>query len=230
MPRLSRNEIAARIARELHDGWYVNLGIGIPTLVANFVPEGMDVIFHSENGILGIGPKPETGQEDIDLVNAGKEMVTLVPGGCFFGQDESFAMIRGRHLDAAVLGAFEVSEAGDLANWSAGTGRLGSIGGAMDLAVGAKRVFVAMEHVTREGQPKILRRCTFPLTAPRCVHKIFTDLGVIDVTEQGLLLVEVAPGVTADEVQAATEAPLRVSPSLGVVRPMASLPVMAGSS
>jgi 3-oxoadipate CoA-transferase, beta subunit len=205
----SKIELASRVAQDLEDGWFVNLGIGIPTLVADVIPEGREIILHSENGLLGLGPKPEPGKEDLDLVNAGKEPITLKPGGCFFSQSDSFAMIRGGHLDAAVLGAFQVSVNGDLASWKVPKDPLGRVGGAMDLTVGAKRIFLCMQH-TSKGIPKIVEECTYPLTAPRCVDRIYTDLAVIDVTEDGLVVKELAPGVTFEYLQERTAVILKI--------------------
>ncbi|MGH7847476.1 MAG: 3-oxoacid CoA-transferase subunit B [Candidatus Binatia bacterium] len=206
--RLTGEQIAWRVAQALEEGWHVNLGIGIPLHVVDYIPEGREVILHSENGILGMGARAAKGKEDPDLVNAGKEPVTLRPGGCFFSQAESFAMVRGGHIDVAVMGGLQVSQKGDLANWMIPEQELGNVGGAMDLAAGAREIWTAMEHCTKKGQPKILKECAYALTAQRCVKRIFTDIAVIQVTEQGLSLAEVAPGWTFEDVQELTEAKL----------------------
>jgi 3-oxoacid CoA-transferase subunit B len=206
--------MAIRVAKEFQDGWVINLGIGIPTLASNFIPEGRSVLFHSENGILGYGPVLDDERGDIDLINAGGQFVERLPGIAFFHSADAFAMIRGGHVDLAVLGALQVSEKGDLANWMLPGRGIGNVGGAMDLAVGAKRTIAVMEHVTREGEPKIVRGCTYPLTGKACINLIVTDLAVIEVTAAGLLLKEVAPGCTASDVQAVTGAPLSVSRDL----------------
>ncbi|HEY9531357.1 MAG TPA: 3-oxoacid CoA-transferase subunit B [Burkholderiales bacterium] len=205
MRKLDRKRMAARVARDIPEGAYVNLGIGLPTLVADYLPSGREIILHSENGILGIGPKPPDVEVDEDLINAGKEPVTLLTGGCYFHHADSFAMIRGRHLDFAVLGAFQVSVLGDLANWHTGApDAIPAVGGAMDLAVGAKQVLVMMELLTRDGKSKIVERCSYPLTGARCVNRIYTDLAVIDVKPDGLHVVDMVEGLSFDELQRLT--------------------------
>jgi len=211
MKKLDRNQIAARVARDIPDGAYVNLGIGLPTLVANHVPMDREIVLHSENGILGLGPKPAPGAEDEDLIDAGKNPATALPGASYFHHADSFAMIRGGHIDICVLGAFQVSSAGDIANWHTGEpDAIPAVGGAMDLAAGAKQVFVTMEHLTKKGESKIVERCSYPLTGLRCVTRVYTDLAVIDVKADGLHLVEIcAEGLSFDELQRLNGVPLK---------------------
>jgi 3-oxoadipate CoA-transferase beta subunit len=212
MKRFTRDEIAQLVARDIPEGCYVNLGIGLPTLVANHLETSKDIFLHSENGILGMGPAPAPGDEDGDLINASKQPVTLLTGGAYFHQADSFAMMRGGHLDICVLGAFQVSRTGDLANWHTGApDAIPAVGGAMDLATGAKRVFVMMEHQTKSGESKIVDRCTYPLTGVGCVSRIYTDLAVIDISDDGLIVRDLAPGLTLDELQIITGVPMRAA-------------------
>lgn len=206
---LDRVGLARRVAQDIPEGWYVNLGIGVPTLVANHVPQGREVIFHSENGILGLGPAPLQADINPWLVNAGKQYVTLVRGGSYFHHADSFTIIRGKHLDLCVLGAFEVAQNGDLANWStAKAGAAPAVGGAMDLAVGAKRLWVVMDHMTKEGRPKLVRKCSYPLTAPTCVTRVYTSLAVLDVVPEGFRVIDMVPGLSFNDLQSRTEAQL----------------------
>ncbi|OQS38025.1 3-oxoacid CoA-transferase subunit B [Chromobacterium haemolyticum] len=208
--RLNREQMAARVARDIPEGAYVNLGIGLPTRVADYLPPELDIFLHSENGLLGMGPAPAPGQADPDLINAGKEPVTLLPGGCFFHHGDSFAMMRGGHLDICVLGAFQVSRRGDLANWHTGVpDAIPAVGGAMDLAIGAKQVFVMMEHLNKQGECKLVETCSYPLTGVACVHRVYTDLAVIDLRDGELLVRECVPGLDFDELQRLT--PVRLT-------------------
>jgi len=201
--RRSKDQMAARVAQDMPDGAYVNLGIGMPTLVANHLPQGLEIVLHSENGILGMGPAPATADEDFDLINAGKQPVTLLPGGAFFHHNDSFAMMRGGHLDICVLGAFQVSERGDLANWHTGEAdAIPAVGGAMDLAIGAKQTWVMMDLFTKQGHSKIVPACTYPLTGLACVKRIYTDLATLEVTDQGLQLIDTVEGLTHDALEA----------------------------
>jgi len=207
---LDRNQIAQRIAQELQDGWYVNLGIGIPTLIANYVPKDINVVFQSENGILGMGPFPIEGEEDADLINAGKQTITALPGASIFDSATSFAMIRGQHIQLTVLGAMEVSQTGDIANWKIPGKMVKGMGGAMDLVASADNIIVAMSHTSRKGKSKLLKSCTLPLTGVRCVKKIVTDMAVLNITADGFKLLERAPGVSVEQIQEATEGKLIV--------------------
>ncbi|HNR54254.1 MAG TPA: CoA transferase subunit B [Flavobacteriales bacterium] len=207
---LTKEQMAQRIARELKDGYYVNLGIGIPTLVANYVPDGMNIVFQSENGILGMGPFPYEGEEDADLINAGKQTVTLLPGSSIFDSSTSFAMIRGQHVQLTVLGAMEVTDTGDIANWKIPGKMVKGMGGAMDLVASAENIIVCMMHANKAGESKLLKKCSLPLTGVRCVKKVVTDLGVFDITPEGFKLLERAPGVSVEEIKAKTEGRLVV--------------------
>jgi 3-oxoadipate CoA-transferase beta subunit len=214
MQRLTRDQIAARVAQDIPEGAYVNLGIGLPTMVTRHLPADLDIFLHSENGLLGMGPPPAPGEEDEDLINAGKQPVTLLPGGAYFHHADSFAMMRGGHLDICVLGAFQVSATGDLANWHTGApDAIPAVGGAMDLAIGAKRVFVMMEHQTKDGASKIVPECSYPLTGVACVSRIYTDLAVIDVTPRGLVVREMVDGLSFEELQRITGVPLAFEPA-----------------
>ncbi len=215
---LDKNQIAQRIAKEIKDGYYVNLGIGIPTLVANYIPDGMEVVLHSENGLLGIGPFPTKAEAEADLINAGKQTVTYTQGAAFFDSAESFAMIRGGHVDLTILGAFEVSENGDIASWKVPGKLVKGMGGAMDLVASAKNIIVAMQHTNREGLSKLLKECTLPLTGVNCVKKIVTNLAVLMVTEKGFKLLERAPSVSVEEIKAATEGTLIIEGEIPEIR------------
>ena len=209
MNRFTRDQMAARVAQDIPEGAYVNLGIGLPTKVANYLPQEREIFLHSENGLLGMGPAPAAGEEDEDLINAGKQPVTLLTGGAYFHHGDSFAMMRGGHLDICVLGAFQISAGGDLANWHTGAAdAIPAVGGAMDLAIGAKQVFVMMEHQAKSGESKIVAQCTYPLTGIACVNRIYTDLAVLDVTPAGLRVLEMVEGLGFDELQKVTAAPL----------------------
>ena len=214
MNKLNRDQMAARVARDIPEGAVVNLGIGLPTLVANHLPRDREILLHSENGVLGMGPAPAAGKEDYDLINAGKQPVTLLRGGSFFHHADSFGMMRGGHLDFCVLGAFQVSARGDLANWHTGApDAIPAVGGAMDLAIGAKQVFVMMEHLTKQGESKIVEHCSYPLTGVGCVNRIYTDLAVIDVTPQGLRVIETVEGLSFDELVRLSGVPMRREPA-----------------
>jgi 3-oxoadipate CoA-transferase beta subunit len=209
MSKWTREQMAQRVAQDIPDGAVVNLGIGLPTMVANHLPAGREIVLHSENGVIGMGPAPAKGEEDFDLINAGKQPVTLLPGGCYFHHADSFAMMRGGHLDVCVLGAFQVSAAGDLANWhTGGPDAIPAVGGAMDLAIGAKKTYVMMEHTTKSGESKIVARCSYPLTGIGCVSRIYTDLAVIDVTPQGLQVLECVDDLSFEDLQKVTAVPL----------------------
>jgi 3-oxoadipate CoA-transferase beta subunit len=208
MQKLNRDQMAARVAQDIHEGAYVNLGIGLPTMVGNHLPRDREVFLHSENGLLGMGPAPAKGEEDYDLINAGKQPVTLLPGGAFFHHADSFAMMRGGHLDICVLGAFQVSVTGDLANWHTGGDAIPAVGGAMDLAIGAKKTYVMMEHLTKAGESKIVKACSYPITGIGCVSRVYTDLAVLDITPQGVKVVEIFNGLPFDELRRLTGVPL----------------------
>jgi 3-oxoadipate CoA-transferase beta subunit len=211
------NEMAQKVAMDIHDGAYVNLGIGIPELVAGYIPEGRDVIYHTENGLLGMGPVPEPGQEDPELINAGKKCVTAIPGACYFHHADSFTMIRGGHLDICVLGALQVSEEGDLANWSTGEeGAIPAVGGAMDLVAGVKTIFVITQHTTKTGEPKIVKSCVYPLTGKNVVNRIYSNLAVLDITDKKLFVKELAPGVTVEYLKQSTGATLNIKNDQGI--------------
>jgi len=217
MQRMNRDQMAARVARDIPEGAYVNLGIGLPTLVANHLPRDREIFLQSENGVLGMGPAPAPGEEDPDLINAGKQPVTLLTGGCYFHHADSFGMMRGGHLDFCVLGAFQVPAAGDLANWHTGEpDAIPAVGGAMDLAIGAKRVLVMMEHLTKQGGSKIVERCTYPLTGVACVNRIYTDLAVIDVTPDGLTVVDIVDGLSFEELVKLTGVPMTLASELSL--------------
>ena len=217
---LTRPQVAWRIAQEIDEGSYVNLGIGSPEMVANYVPTDREIVFHSENGILGMGEAPTPGQEDGNLINAGKKPVTLLPGGSYFSHTDSFVMIRGGHIDVCVLGAYQVAKNGDLANWATlDTSKPPGVGGAMDLAVGAKRIFVMMDHCTKTGEPKLMKKCTYPLTGSRVVRTVFTDLAIIDVTEDGFVVREITAGVSFEELQEKTDAVLTLSENWQILAP-----------
>lgn len=215
IPRLTNSQIAWRAAQDIEDGAYVNLGIGFPELIAKFQPEGRHITYHTENGVLGFGPAPEPGQEDWDLINAGKKAVTIKPGAAFFHHADSFSMVRGGHLDLAVLGAYQVAQNGDLANWRVGSKGVPAVGGAMDLVHGAKRVAVVTDHITKDGKPKLVEKCTFPLTGVGCISRIYTSLAVIDINDGRFVLIEKLPSISLDDLQALTGAPLHTGVTVG---------------